>query len=276
MCRATAACPGCGLASARQNGRDRRGRQLHRCRGCQRRFTARSATPFAGDRFPADVIALAVRWYLRYRLRDADVAELLAERGVRVDASTVFDRVRAFAPRYEDAARPFRRAVGSSWSVDEPSTQVAGQPVDVYRAIDGQGQVVDVYVRRRRATADAAACFRRAIAATGVVPNGVATDGAAAYPPALAAARPPVAHETGKAARQRSERDHQHLQGRPRPTRGFKTLAGARVLCRAHAFLRNLHGGFYEREHPVDAVAVPPQPPVVRAWAALTGVLLER
>ena len=190
MCRATAACPGCGLASARQNGRDRRGRQLHRCRGCQRRFTARSATPFAGDRFPADVIALAVRWYLRYRLRDADVAELLAERGVRVDASTVFDRVRAFAPRYEDAARPFRRAVGSSWSVDEPSTQVAGQPVDVYRAIDGQGQVVDVYVRRRRATADAAACFRRAIAATGVVPNGVATDGAAAYPPALAAARP--------------------------------------------------------------------------------------
>ena len=97
--------------------RDRR--QIHQCCGCQRRFTARSATPFAGYRFPPDVIALAVRWYLRYRLSDADVAELLAERGVRVDASTAYDWVREFAPLYEDTARPFRHGVGGSWSVDE-------------------------------------------------------------------------------------------------------------------------------------------------------------
>ena len=81
---------------------------------------------------------------------------------------------------------------------------------DVYRAIDGQGQVVDVDVSRRRATADAVACFRRAIASTGVVPDEVTTDGAAAYPPALATALPPVLHETEKRVQQRSERDHQH------------------------------------------------------------------
>ena len=62
MSMTTEVCPGCGLAAARKNGRDRQGRQLHQCRGCQRRFTARSATPFAGYRFPPDVIALAVRW----------------------------------------------------------------------------------------------------------------------------------------------------------------------------------------------------------------------
>jgi transposase-like protein len=235
-----------------------------------------SATPFAGYRFPPDVIALAVRWYLRYRLSYVDVAELLAERGVRVDPSTVYDWVREFAPLYEEAARQFRRAVGGTWHVDETYAKVAGKPVYVYRAIDGLGQVVDVYVSARRAAADAATFFRRAIASTGVVPDEVTTDGAAAYPPALATALPPVLHETGKRVQQRIERDHQHLKGRSRPTRGFKTLTGARVLCQGHAFLRNLRGGFYDLGRPVDAAALAPRPPVVQAWAALTGTLLGR
>jgi transposase-like protein len=262
--------------ATRRNGRDRHGRQVHQCRGCGRRFTPLSATPFSGYRFPPEVIALAVRWYLRYRLSYAYVAELLAERGVRVDASTIFAWVRAFAPRDEDAARPFRRSVGSRWSVDETYTKIAGKSAYVYRAIDGQGQVVDVYVCERRAAEDAATFFRRATASTDVVPDEVATDCAAAYPPALASALPPVAHEPGKRIQQRIERDHQHLKWRLRPTRGFKTLAGARVLCRALAFLRNLRGGFYDLGQRVNAGAVSPAPPVVRAWAALTGVLLRR
>jgi transposase-like protein len=269
-------CPGCGSAATRKDGRDRRGQQRFRCGACRCRFTALTGTPFAGYRFPPEVIALAVRWYLRFRLSYADVAELLAERGVRVDPSTIFAWVREFAPLYEDAARAFRRAIGSCWSVDETYTRVAGKPAYVYRAIDGRGQVVDVYVSTRRATADATAFFRRAIEVTGVIPDEVTTDGAAAYPPALAAALPPVAHETGKRVQQRIERDHQHLKGRLRPLRGFKTLAGARVLCRAHAFLRNLRGGFYDLGHLGDAAALLPQPRVVQAWAALTGMLLGR
>ncbi len=203
------ACPSCGGTGTRRNGHDRQGRQIRQCRSCRRRFTARSATPFAGYRFPPDIIALAVRWYLRYRLSYADVAELLAERGVRVDASTIYAWVREFTPLYQDAARPFRHAVGSSWSVDETYTKVAGKPVYVYRAIDGRGQVVDVYVSERRAATDAATFFRCAIAATGVIPDEVTTDAAAAYPPALAAVLPDVLHETGKAVQQRIERDHQ-------------------------------------------------------------------
>jgi IS6 family transposase len=274
MSNAAMVCPGCGLAATRRNGRDRQGRQIHQCGGCHRRFTARSATPFAGYRFPPDIIALAVRWYIRYRLSYADVAELLAERGVQVDPSSIYDWVREFAALYEDAARPFRRTVGSSWSVDETYTKVAGKPVYVYRAIDGQGQVVDVYVSERRATADAAAFLRRATAATGVIPDEVTTDGAAAYPPALAVALPPVAHEVGKAVQQRIERDHQHLKGRVRGMRGFKTLAGARVLCRAHAFLCNLRGGFYDLEEPNAVARLRHGPRVACAWDALTATLL--
>ncbi len=167
MSGAAAVCPNCGPVGARRNGRDRQGRQVYQCRGCHRRFTLLSATPFSGYRFPPDVIALAVRWYLRFRLSYADVAELLAERGVGVDASTISDWVREFTPRYEEATRPCRHAVGTTWSVDETYATVAGKPAYVYRAIDGQGQVVDVYVSARRAAADAATFFRCAVEATG-------------------------------------------------------------------------------------------------------------
>ena len=102
------------------------------------------------------------------------------------------------------------------------------------------------------------------------------TDGAATYPPALAAVLPGVLHETGKAVQQRIERDHQHLKGRLRPLRGFKTLAGARMLCRGHAFLRNLRNGCYDLGRRAGAAALAPQTPVLQAWAALTGILLGR
>lgn len=164
----------------------------------------------------------------------------------------------------------------STWSVDETYARVAGKPVYVYRAIDGQGQVVDVYVSERRAAADAATFFGRVIAATGVAPDAVTTDGAAAYPPALVAVLPGVLHEAGKRVQQRVERDHQHLKGRLRPMRGFKALVGARVLCAGHAFLRNLRGGFYDFGRLVDAASRRTRPPVVQAWAALTGALLAR
>ena len=268
------ACPTCGSAEVRKHGHDRQGRQLYRCRHCRGRFTGLTGTPFSGYHFPAEVIALAVRWYVRYRLSYADVAELLAERGVRVDPSSIHAWVREFAPLFEDAARPFRHVVGSSWSVDETYIKVAGAWAYVYRAIDGHGQVVDVYVSARRATEDAVAFFRRALASTGIVPAEVATDCAAAYPPALEAVLPGTTHETGKQVQQRIERDHQHLKGRVRGMRGFKTLTGARVLCRAHAFLRNLRGGFYDLGWLVDATTASRLPLVLRAWDALTADLL--
>ena len=75
---------------------------------------------------PPDVIALAVRSYLRYRLSDADVAEWLAERCVQGDRSTIFDGVQIFAPQYQEVARPHRHSVGQRSAVDETSVKVAG------------------------------------------------------------------------------------------------------------------------------------------------------
>jgi len=215
-----------------------------------------------------------VRWYLRYRLSYADVAEWLAERSIQVDASTVFDWVQKFAPLYQDAAQAHRHRVGQCWSVDETYVKVAGRWGYVYRAIDECGQVIEVLFREHRDTEAAAAFFRAALENTGVTPHTVTTDKAAAYPPALAAVLPKVEHVTGKAVQQRIERDHQHLKGRLRVFRGCKTTRGAQRFCQAHGFMRNLHQGFYRLGAAPREANDAQRPQWVQAWEALTTQLL--
>jgi transposase-like protein len=105
-----------------------------------------SKAAFAGFRFPAEVIVVAVRWYLRYNLSYRDVEELLVERGVEVDHVTVYRWVQRFTPLLADAARFARHAPGGRWYVDETYVKVNGVWRYVYRAVDQYGQVVDVLV----------------------------------------------------------------------------------------------------------------------------------
>jgi DDE domain len=109
-------------------------------------------SPFAGFRFPSDVILLAVRWYLHFGFSYRDLEELLAERGIQADHVTIYRWVLRFTPLLADAARPCRHRVGDRWQVDETDVKVAGQWRYVYCAIDQFGQVVDVYVSSRRDT----------------------------------------------------------------------------------------------------------------------------
>jgi hypothetical protein len=90
----------------------------------------------AGYRFPREVIALAVRWYLRYGLSYRDVEELLAERGIEVDHVTIYRWARTFTPELIDAARPARHASGNKWFIDETYVKVAGRWAYLYRAVD--------------------------------------------------------------------------------------------------------------------------------------------
>src|ERR1035437_285110 len=163
-------------------GRDLEGQQRFRCVRCGRRQTARAASAFRGYRFPDSIIALAVRWYLYYRLPYADVVELPAERGVHVDASTVFDWVQRFTPLYQETARPHRQRPRGKWSVDETHIKVAGVASYVFREIDDLGQVIDVYVSTTRDTAAATTFLTHAVENTGVRPHTATTDKDAVYP----------------------------------------------------------------------------------------------
>src|SRR5438067_1586981 len=143
-------CVGCAGEQCAKAGRERQGRQRYRCADCGQRQTERSASAFCGYRFPDEIIALAVRWYLRFRLSYADVAELLAERGIHGDPTTVVDWVQRFTPLYQDAARAHRHPVGGRWAVDETYIRVSGVWCYAYRALDEHDQVVDVYVSPTR------------------------------------------------------------------------------------------------------------------------------
>jgi transposase-like protein len=82
----------------------------------------------AGYRFPREVIAVAVRWYLRYGLSYRDVEELLAERGITVDHVTIYRWVQTFTPGFVDAARPTRHTTGDRWFLDGVSLTSSPQP----------------------------------------------------------------------------------------------------------------------------------------------------
>ncbi len=90
-------------------------------------ISSRLTSAPAGYRFPREVIAVAVRWYLRYGLSYRDVEELLAERGVEVDHVTVYRWMQTFTPGFIDAARPARHATGDRSFVDETYVKVAGR-----------------------------------------------------------------------------------------------------------------------------------------------------
>jgi transposase-like protein len=106
---------------------DPAGRQRWRCRDCRRRFTARSASAFSRRGSADEAIALAVRWYVRFRPSYADVAEWLTERGLGVDRSTVYRWVRHFLPPPGETARRYRRPGGGRWRVDETYSRLRGR-----------------------------------------------------------------------------------------------------------------------------------------------------
>jgi transposase-like protein len=201
---------------------------------------------FAGFCFPPDLIVLAVRWYLRFGLSYRDVEELLAERGVQVDHTTVYRWVQRFTPLLAEAARPCRHAVGDRWRVDETYVKVAGRWRYVYRAIDQFGQVIDVFVAPRRDTMAARRFFERAIGTTKVAPSEVVTDRAPTYPVVLAELLPAAWHQTDRYANNGVEADHGRLKTRLRPMRGLKQDKSARVVIAGHALVQNIRRGHDE------------------------------
>jgi len=188
---------------------------------------------------------LAVRWYLRYGLSYRDVEELLAERGIEVDHVTIYRWVQKFTPLLIDAARPCRHTVGNRWFVDETYVKVSGTWRYVYRAVDQHGQVIDVYVSKRRNKLAARSFFKTTLLAHDE-PVEVVTDLAQALETVIEEQIPRAFHNTKQYANNRVECDHGRLKSRLRPIRGLKTDRTASVVIRGHAFIQNLRRGHYQ------------------------------
>ena len=200
---------------------------------------------FTGFRFPPEVILIAVRWYLRYGLSYRDLQELLAARGIEVDHVTLFRWVQRFTPLLIDAARPCRHSVGARWFVDETYVKVSGSWRYVYRAVDQYGQVIDVFLSKKRDLRAATAFFASAIRSHGE-PAEVTTDRAHALARTIEDLLPASLHDTTQYANNRVEADHGRLKARLRPMRGLKRDRSASVIIEGHAFIQNLRRGHYE------------------------------
>ncbi len=204
------------------------------------------SSAFAGDRFPPEVITLAVRWYLRFGLSYQDVEELLAERGIEVDHVSIYRWVQRFAPEFAEAARARRHIVGDRWHVDETYLKVGGTWRYLFRAIDQFGQVIDVYLSPRRDANAARRFFERAMGRTRISPAEVITDRYRVYPRVLDELLPAAFHDREVHANNPLGADHGRLKARLRPMRGLKRDRTARVIVAGHAFVQSLRRGFYD------------------------------
>ena len=118
---------------------------------------------FSGTQFPKDVILYAVFFYVRYGVSYRDVEEIFAERNVKVDHSTLNRWVIKYSSSLALAAKKNKRAVATSWRMDETYIQVKGQWVYLYRAVDKHGDTVDFMLSEKRDEAAATAFFKQAI-----------------------------------------------------------------------------------------------------------------
>jgi transposase, IS6 family len=145
-----------------------------------------TTTPFKWRHFEAEIILLCVRWYVRYPLSYRNLEEMMDERGLRVDHTTIYRWVQRYAPELDQRCRAHLKATTDSWRVAETYVKVKGIWMYLYRAVDSQGNTIEFVLSATRDTAAAKRFFAKALgAAHTVVPRVITVDKNAAYPKAL-------------------------------------------------------------------------------------------
>jgi putative transposase len=188
------------------------------------------AVSFKGAHFPPDVILMCVRWYAAYPLSTRHVEELMQERGVSVDHSTVNRWVITYSPQLEEAFHRRKRPVWRSWRMDETYIRVKGQWTYLYRAVDKSGQTIDFLLTAQRDEPAARRFLTKAIRRHGV-PETITIDGSEANAAAIRGYN--EAHGTAIIIRQVKylnnlvEQDHRGVKRVTRPMLGFKSFAAA-------------------------------------------------
>jgi putative transposase len=188
------------------------------------------AVSFKGAHFPKDVILTCVRWYVAYPLSTRHVEELMEERGVNVDHSTINRWVIKYSPQLEEEFHRRKRPVWVSWRMDETYIKVKGEWVYLYRAVDKYGKTIDFLLTKQRDKKAARRFLNKAIGRHGV-PDKITIDGSDANASAITSYNDD--HGTSIAIRQRKylnnivEQDHRGVKRVTRPMLGFKAFDAA-------------------------------------------------
>ena len=194
---------------------------------------------YAHHRFPADVIRHAVWLYLRFTLSYRDVEDLLAERGLEISNETIRRWVLKFGPAVGRNLRRVRPIPHSQWHLDEMVVSIAGRRMYMWRAVDGEGEVLEVLVQSRRDKAAAVRLIKKLLKRHGLLPTVIVTDKLGSYRAALQVIGFAGRHEQGLNANNRAENSHQQVRRRERKMQGFKSAASAQRSVSVHAAVYN-------------------------------------
>jgi IS6 family transposase len=208
---------------------------------------------FKWRHFEADIILCAVRWYLRYALSYRDVEELLRERGIFVDHTTVFRWVQRYAPELDQRCRPQLKATNDSYRVDETYIRIKKQWYYLYRAVDSTGATLDFMLSPTRDAEAAERFFRQVLQASHTLtPRVITVDKNAAYPPAFESLQqeqtlPDTCQlRPCKYLNNVVEQDHRFIKRRVNPGLGFGAFATAQRTIQGYAAMHMLHKGQIE------------------------------
>jgi transposase-like protein len=209
---------------------------------------------FKRRRFPVEIILLCVRWYCKYGISYRDLAEMMSERGVAVDPSTIFRWVQRYAPEIEKRTRLYQGPRSGSWRVDETYVRVGGHWKYLFRAVDKHGRLITFMLSDRRNTNAAYRFLRKAIKAVSTYPpSSITTDKLASYPKAILRLQEEgllskeVVHRTSKYLNNILEADHGALKRVIRPTRGFQTMKTAAATLTGFEIMRMIRRGHYNK-----------------------------
>ena len=204
-------------------------------------YSIMSDTPnYRGYRFPSEIIAQAVWLYHRFKLSFRDVEDLLAERGVTVSYETIRQWCRTFGPQY---ARRIKRRLGprgDRWFLDEVVVSIQGKRRYLWRAVDQDGDLIDILVQKRKDTQAAKRFFRQLLCSQTQVPIEITTDKLLSYAAAKRQLMPSVRHCQDRYANNRCEVSHEHTREQERQMRGFRSDGHAQRFLSAHGQCNNL------------------------------------
>lgn len=198
-----------------------------------------SLSKYKRHRFPSEIIQHAVWLYYRFNLSYRDVEDLLAERGIIVSYEAIRLWCNKFGLQYAQQLKRKSRGFGDTFFIDEVFVKINGKQQYLWRAVDQDGDVIDVFLQERRNSMAAKRFLKRLIASTQGRPRKIVTDKLGSYRVAHRELMPDVIHDTSQYANNKAELSHQPTRVRERGMRRFKSIDQAQRFLSVHAVVHN-------------------------------------
>jgi len=191
-------------------------------------------------RFPPDIISYAVWLYFRFNLSHRDIEDLLAERGIIVTRESIRLWCINFGAVYARRLKRKHQGYGDTFYIDEVFVKINGKQHYLWRAVDQDGEIVDVYLQKKRDGAAAKRFFKRLLRSHGSEPRKIVTDKLRSYGVAHRELVPETIHSTRQYENNRAEQSHEATRVRERGMRRFKSIKQTQRFVTAHAAVQNL------------------------------------